>query len=366
MMKKYICTLVTSALIFAAIPSYASQNSSLRSLSLKDAINMAIESSPELEICDANKQSLSKQLKDAAVSKKDSRNLPVYASQNFDLVYVKNGYYVNMYRAYLDLADDEKAKTEATISYDTTQKYFTYKNTLRLCEVSQRGVERAQENLDIINQKYALGMCTEMEVTNATIALEEAKSGLVSAKQNSELAFDLLKIQLGAQEGAEFTLTDNIEVSDFSANLEADTKNALSSRYDVKALKVASELAQQYFKASGALGFENPRYHTAYADKLKSEHNYTTGLKNIALAVKSAYYDTINAQNSAAIAKKKLDYKKNEYEVNKLRFEMGMITNNILTALSDELTATEISYENTLLTYKLAVENYNYQITIGL
>lgn len=366
MLKRTVCAALSAAVLMSGISSYAEDSTLVHNLSLADAIAMATDESPELQACDENKQALTKQVKAAAITQKDSKDIPVYASSNFELVYVKNGYYVNMYKAYLDLSDEERAKTEASISYDTTQKYYTYKNTLKLCDVAQRGVERAEENLAIVKEKHALGMCTEMNVTNAEIAVEEAKANLVSTQNNSDLALGSLKIRLGIDDEAAVNLTDTIESTEFSADLAADTKKALESRYDVKMLKVTEKLAEQYFNISSLLGDENPAYYSSHADYIKSANNYTTGIKNIALGVKSAYYDVINAQNSAAIAKKKLDYKKNEYEVYKLRFEMGTITNNVLTALSDELTACEITYENALLTQKLAVENYNYQITVGL
>lgn len=363
MLKRTVALMLASALILTAASAYASD---AQPLSLASAIAMAKEHSPELEMADANKKSLSKQLKAAAQAKKDSKNLPVIASSNFDMIYVKNGYYVNMYSAYLDLAADERKKTEAAIAHSVTQKYYTCKNTLRLCEVALSAVHRAEDNLAIVRQKHALGMCTVLDVTNAEIALDEARNSLLSSQQNNDLAMHSFKIALGAADSAAFSLTDSLVAPTFEHDLACDTAKALETRYDVKALRVSADLAEKYYKASGALGEENPKFHTAYADYLSATHNYTTGVRNIALAIKSAYYDAINAANAAAVAQKKLDYKKKEYEANKLRFEMGMITSGVLTALSDELTMTEISYENALLTYKLAAENYNYQITVGV
>ena len=363
MLKRTVALVLTSALVLSAASAYASD---AQPLSLESAISMAKEHSPELEMADANKKSLSKQLKAAAEAKKDSKNLPIVASSNFDMIYVKNGYYVNMYSAYLDLASDERQKTEAGIAYGVTEKYYTCKNTLRLCEVALSGVHRAEDNLAVTKQKYELGMCTQLDVTNAEIALEEAKNNLLSSQQNNDLAMQSFKITLGAADSAAFSLTDSLTAPSFEHDLAFDTDKALKTRYDVKALKVSADLAEKYYKASGALGEENPKFHTAYADYLSATHNYSTGKRNIALLIKSAYYDAINAANAASVAQKKLDYKRKEYEVNKLRFEMGMITSGVLTALSDELTMTEISYENALLAYKLAVENYNYQITVGV
>ncbi|MBQ4631067.1 MAG: TolC family protein [Clostridia bacterium] len=335
-------------------------------LTLADAIAMAAKDSSQLAVCDINKQSLQKQRNDAAGQQRDSKNIPVYMNKNFELMFVKKGYYVSMFDKYILLADDEKAKVYASIAYDTTQKYFTYKNSLALLEAAENGLERAKENLEIINQKYALGMCARLEVTNAEIARDECIANVTQSQHNTDLCKDSLKICLNIEEDCEFILTDEIEVNEFNAELETDTQNALTTRYDVKALKTSSDLAEEYFSITKGLNEDSVTYYSAYADYTESIYNYDNGVKNIKLGIKSSYYNAIDAHGATQIAKQKVEFLKSQYEVSKLQFEMGMITNIVLSSKSDELTAAEIAYNNCLLTEKLAVENYNYQITIGI
>ncbi len=369
-MIKRICTLcvgfllVCSSVMADALPS-AQEEASL-SLSLSDCISMAYEESADLKIWEVNVQNLKKQLKDAILNQKSMKNVPIHASSNFDMIYVKNGYYVSLFRKQIELSKDEEEKIKSNLAYGVTQKYYTYKNALRLCETAQSAVGRATANLDIIKQKFALGMCTGLDVTNGEIALREAENYLLQSKNNAELAKDTLSIAIGADPDTTLNLTDTIESAPFEANLVEDTKKAMESRYDVKALSVNSELAKEYFEAAQSLSPDSTTYYSAYTKYIESTHNYTTGIKNIELLIKSSCFDAMNACSATAIAKQKLEFKKSEYEVHKLRFEMGMITNLMLTALSDELTAAEISYENALLSEKLATEKYVYQISTGL
>ncbi len=336
-------------------------------LSLEQAQELAMKDSPELKMCEVNRQKVEKQLKDAALSQKDYKNMDIHVNQNFDLIYVKNGYYVKMFRKYSELSKKEKAKTESSIKYNTINDYYSLKNAQKLCSIYESALNRANENLEIVKKKYSLGMCTALEVTNAEISLDEAKSGLSKAKNNADLLTDSLKIRLNIEEDATFVLTDEISQPQiFERNLLTDTKNALETRYDVSGLEISAELSKDYYQTASSLNEDSVTFFTAYADYIKATHNYSDGVKNISLGIKSAYYNVLSAQSASDIAKRKLEYKKSEYEVNKVRYEMGMITNNVLTALSDELTMTELEYENALLTHILAVERYGYEITTGI
>lgn len=336
-------------------------------LSLEKAQEMALKDSPELAICEINRQKVEKQLKDAALSQKEYKNVDIHINQNFDLIYVKNGYYVRMFRKYSELSKMEKSKIESSIKYNTTNDYYTLKNALKLCKVYESGVKRAQDNLEIVKKKYSLGMCTALEVTNAEISLDEANAGLAKAKSNADLLTDSLKIRLNVEGDAVLNLTDEITRPDnFEHDLSADTKSALKTRYDVAGLEISAELAKDYYQTASSLNEDSVTFFTSYADYIKAANNYSLGVKNISLAIKNAYYNAINAEISSDIARRRFEYKKSEYEVNKVRYEMGMITNNILTALSDELTMAELEYENALLTHRLAVEKYAYEITTGV
>ena len=55
-----------------------------------------------------------------------------------------------------------------------------------------------------------------------------------------------------------------------------------------------------------------------------------------------------------------------EYDAAKLKYELGMITNLELTSCINDLYSSQVNYANAKLGYRLAVEKYKYEITIGL
>ena len=98
-------------------------------LTLDDAIKMALTDNPQLNACLEKKEDTKIQLKSARETKADYRdlkNIPI--STAYELVYIKNGYYVHTYENMLKLADFEYKQIEAQIAYKVTEKYFNLKN----------------------------------------------------------------------------------------------------------------------------------------------------------------------------------------------------------------------------------------------
>lgn len=370
MAKKILSVLVALLIVFQNVQGFCEVSADaapmVYTLSLEDAIDMALSYSPDLECWEINKKNYQVQLNSALSAQKANKNTPVYTNVNYDLVFVKRGYYVDAAKSQLRLAEIEYDKIVNTISYDITQKYYTVKNTAKLCDIAASAVSRAIDNKAIIQKRFELGACTQLDVDNANIALLSCEANYDKCKNALSLSEDSLKIALGIDGECELVLTDNIEVAPFNADLEADTKKAIETRYDTNGLKEAADLAVTYFNIVSGLSNKSTTYFSAYTKSITARHQFNTGIKNISLLIKSAYFSAIESENDARIAKEKLDYAKSAYEVNKLRHEMGMITAGMLSSSSDELTNAENAYQSALLTQKLASEKYNYEIHTGI
>ncbi len=368
MYKKIIAIILSAMTVFSCTSVFGESTGEplVYNLSLDEAIKMAVNNSPELQCWDINMQNYKVQLEGALRAKKQNKDTTVYVNQNFELAYVKNGYYVDAARSQIRLANIEYDKIINTISYNVTQKYFNAKNALKMCDISSSALKRATENNDIILQKYNSGACTALDVKNAEITVMQCEANLNKSQNSYTLALDSLKIALGIESDPKIFLTDEIYTDSLEADLESDTKNAMKTRYDVNALKEAADLSGAYFKVASSLSSKSTTYFSAYTNSITSKYNFDTGVKNIKLLIKQSYFSVKEAERDSEIAKQKLDYTKNTYEVNKLRYDMGMITASTLSALSDELASAEITYENALLAQRLATEKYSYEIAAGI
>ena len=86
----------------------------------------------------------------------------------------------------------------------------------------------------------------------------------------------------------------------------------------------------------------------------------------IALLIRSAYNSICTSNADMETARQSYEMKQKEYESGKIKYELGMITNLQLTQIINELYEAQVNYANAKITYRLAVEKYKYEITIGL
>ena len=150
MIKKIVCVLfcfiLLSTVVYAdektttidVINMGTKENIIVYTLSLDDAIKMALTNNPQLNASIVKKEDTKIQLKAARETKADYRdlkNIPITTA--YELVYIKNGYYVHTYENMLKLADYEYKQLEAQIAYKVTEKYYNLKNYERLLEISQ-------------------------------------------------------------------------------------------------------------------------------------------------------------------------------------------------------------------------------------
>ncbi len=369
-MKKICKLLVTALLCFSCFLNCAYADEVVMpvtyTLTLDAAIDMALTDNPQIKVLEIEQASNRINLLSAQLSKKNYKNYPVSVS-NYDLMYIKNGYYVDMYEMLIDLNPKKIEQAQAQIKYNVTESYYNYNIATALCDIAADAYELAKENLDNVTKRYELGMIATIDLDNAALSVDSVKNTYDTYVRNADIAKDNLKIHLQLDgEDCEFILTDDINYEEFSANADEDIKIAMDSRYDVNALKMSYKLAQMYFDYTEGLGESTAKYQTAYSDYVSKEHAYTNNSKLIALSIKSCYNNVLNCADSLATAEKSADIAKQRYEINKVMFESGMITNSELTQSLNEHLSENVKLENAKLNYKMAVEKYRAEISVGL
>ena len=370
MVKKLICLALAcfSLMTYAYAADTAQSESKTYTLSLNEAVDMALSQNPELQVCDIKLSSANVSLDAARLSRRDLKNASVSISGGLSSAYIKEGYYVNVYESQIRLGKLEKEKTANKIAYNVTEKYFNYKLTERLVKTTEQSYSLALENKNTADERYRLGLISQIEADNADVALTQSKLAVDNYKRTLELAKEDLKIALQLDdEKCDFILTDDIEYSEFTSDVDTDAANALSARYDAAALREAADLARKYFDITSKYSSPNTAsYNSAHSDLIQSDYNLTNNTKLIALSIRSDYNSVLTARGNLDVAEKNLSIKKREFSAASLKHEMGMMTNMQLTAVLNDLAQYEINVENAKLAYKLAVIKYQYNISTGI
>ena len=360
-----MCVLLLPTMVFA--DDFITESGvKIYTLSLDEAIKMAKKDNPQLTSLEVAQKSNKINLDAAQLTKKKYKNIAPSTS-NYELAYIKKGYYVEMYEMLMRLNEKETEQANASIAYNTTSAYFNYKIMQELCKVAENAYNLANENYNNVSKRFELGMIAEIDLSNAHLSVDQCLNTLNSYKRNRDIARENLKIYLQLEnENCDFDLTDSIECGEFSADITADIKTAEESRYDIIALKENYLMAQKYFEYTKPLTAYSARYQSAHSDLMSKEYSYNNNKNLILLSVRNSYNAVLNADDSLKIAQKSTDIAYKRYEINKIKFENGMITNSDLTASLNEYLSSAISLENAKLSYKLAVEKYAYDVTIGL
>lgn len=365
-MIKKLLALITVAVMIFLLPCYAEEANAplVYILTLEDAIEMALTNNQQLVACQVKKDAAETSLSVAKTEQRAAKKSPFVVNE---LIYVKNGYAVAAQEMQIRLADAEYRQLTNRISYQVTEKYFNIKLAEQLVLIHQNGVNMAEENLQLVSTQLTLGMVSELEVANAEIQVKRTSLALEDARRNLALAKEDFKIALGLNGLCDFSLTDTITPEDYLPDPTTDIPKALETRYDVTALREAAKLDELYFTITQKITAENTaNYKNAESAYLQSKYNYDSNSRLIGLSIQASGNNIASTKGNLEIAELSLSVKQREYDTAKLKFEMGMITNLELVNAQTQLLSAQTELESTKLSYKLAVEKYQYEITYGV
>ena len=366
LMIKRIIALLMIVTFGILTPCHAeeTQTPTMYILTLEDAIKTALANNTQLTACQAKKEAAEASLSVARSDQKNAKKSPVAVNE---LIYVKNGYAVAASEMQIRMADAEYQQITNRIAYQVTEKYFNVKLAEQILYIQQNGSIMANENFEIVSSQFEMGMVSDLEVKNARIQVTRTEYARQNASRNYALAKEDFKIALGLEGACDFTLTDQIIYEDYTPNADADIPNALTTRYDVIALREVAQLDKLYFTITEKITAENTAdYKNAISTWLQSQYNYDSNSKLIGLSIRACANNIYTTKGNLEIAAMSLDVKQREYDTAKLKFEMGMITNLELVKIQTELLQAQTELESAKLSYKLAVEKYQYEITYGV
>lgn len=337
------------------------------SLSLEAAIELALKDNPQFNNYDTAIEDAKVQLKQAQKNKRDAAGKTVMIPAQLDMVALQKGFYVEQAQFNLDSKNMEKQQAEKSLAYRVTEQYYNVKLSEALLKCTEDAYSLAKKNADTVRQQFDLGLAAELDVTNAKLAEDRAKASCDSVGRGLDLAIESLKLSLQLdEEDCTLTLTDGIDYTEFGGKLDEDMQKALDSRYDMYCLKGAYEQTKNYRDYTDILGHTSSIYSASSAKVVQAEYTYTNAAKNVKLAIKSYYNSVVDAKQQLELASSEAALAEREYQVAKLKYDLGLITNSELTSKMNAVSTSLQSVEKAKLTYKLAVEKYGYETSIGL
>ena len=368
MSKRVVAFMAAVCCIFTALSAYANDDhaGNTVTLSIQQAIDMAVKDNPQLLSYDTQIEDAERQIEQAKKDVRDSKG-PIPLPSGIGIVALRKGYYVNQYTIAKETAQMKKEQAINNIAYDVTEKYCNVKLLEALVENMKNSYELTRQNVDTLQTQYDLGMVSDLDLKNAELSLHKVQSTLNEYERNLDIALKSLLVALQIEdENTNLNLTDSIEYMEADIDFAKDVESALETRVDMYSLKKVLEQAQLYRDATKVLGVTSSQYSAANSTVVQSEYQYTNSKKLMRLALNSYYNNIFTCKDTLDNAKENYGLKEQEYSVNKLKYDLGLITSNELFSSRTSADSASIEYENAKLAYKLACEKYSYEITLGL
>jgi len=342
-------------------------------LSLEAAIKLAMTDNPQLIANEHAKNANEINIKSAHLTKaatedavKAAGKFGIMSATTMEELCSRRGYYVSAAEVQYDMSVIEKSRIEATISYNVTNSYYNAVLMDMFVTAAENSHKLALENKTVVDEQFKQGLVPKMAYDNAGISVDGAKSMLDAYKLNRDIAYRNLINLLNVEKDSALVLTDDIKVEEFTSDVQKDIASALETRYDIIGVKKQLELAEKYLDISDAFTERSAVYNTAYADYINKEYQYKSAKDGIDLAIRASYNTIVSNYSAMEIANRKYEMNLSEYKAAKLQYELGMITNIELTDKINALYDSQIEHFQAKLNYRMAVEKYKYDISVGL
>ena len=125
-------------------------------------------------------------------------NYQVFGYLNMPLIYFgKKGKEVEASQIRNQIALYQLDKTEDLVTLEVNQARYGLEESVRKVELTQNSVQQADENLDLITDRYVEGLSPIIDVLNAQLFWESAYKDFVAAKKEFQINYSLYIKALG-------------------------------------------------------------------------------------------------------------------------------------------------------------------------
>ncbi len=338
-------------------------------LSMDAAVKLAKENSREMWKIDDGLKKLLEARKQGRTAKEQaedlmSLSLEQLAVMNIDptekyveTLLAKNGYYITYADTQTNQLEKSKELLNVGLEIETKSLYYQVLLAEKSIVINESNLNKAKEQLRVINLKFNNGSATKAEVLNGEMAVHKAQVDIDSSKDDLEIAKLELLNKLNIPFDMEVIFTD--KELNYVPTAKIDLNNAIEKakldRPEVLTAKNALELQKIETHAYTAYYTPNLREYKSAVEKLKdAELNIPQTYKSVELDVRKAYLNLVKAERALVNMDETIKLAKEASRVNKLLYENGMASSlNVLEA-DTNLAQAEIGRYQLLAAYNLS------------
>jgi len=292
-----------------------------------------------------------------------------------------------------------------SLEKSVTQAFYYVYQQQQSMEISSQAYQNMQKSYEVSKNKVDAGISAREEMFQAELNLASSKSDYENSQVSFENAKDEFKLLIGMSLYDDFGVLPNIAVDTIQVDIAFAIDQGLKNRMELRQSQINIETSQfdliqtkalNEFKGNLNLSFGinglNEKLKDIYDDPRNNENveltldiplwdwgekksrikateatiksaniSYEEEQSNIILGVRKVYRNLLNLQNQIEIARQNVTNAQLTYDLNLEKYKNGDLTGMDLNIYQNQLSEKQLSYTNSLISYKLELLNLKIQ-----
>lgn len=293
-----------------------------------------------------------------------------------------------------EAAEDTLQENINDIICQVKTAYYNLLFALQQVSVYEDTVMNYEIHLQQAEAYYDIGSKAKIDVSTAKYNLDNAKLGLIQAKNTVKTAYANLNNAMGVPEFTDYNINERLDSKIYDVKFNDMLEKSYEQRPELLAAKKKVEGSKILIRSTkyaflpdlsgfGSYSRGGKQPDTDYGYQIGAKLSYTgtnlyllkkqvdeakltykkdladleTVRQTVYLQVKQAYIDLQNAQESVPVARSSMMVAKEQYELASGRYKVGMGDAIELKDAETTYRNSQLSYYNTLMQYNIAASN---------
>lgn len=245
------------------------------------------------------------------------------------------------------------ALSRMQLALQIEEAYYNVLKAERALNLAQENLARLEKQLEDVRTKFSLGVVAKIDVLRNELEVDRARLEVERARENLTLSrMDFGRI-LGKGLEAQFTLSSSLEFTPETVDLDSCIQYALEHRPEVKEKEETLALRKKELEVvtsyTPPLEREKAKTNLAIAEAELAETK-----ESIVIEVRQRFSELLAAQKNVPIAEKSVAVARETLNIQRARFEAGVITLLDLLDAQNDLYEAESNYLQAVFAYNIA------------
>lgn len=245
------------------------------------------------------------------------------------------------------------ALTRMQLALQIEEAYYNVLKAERALSLARENLARLEKQLEDVRTKFSLGVVARIDVLRNELEVDRARLEVEKAEENLTLSRMSLGSILGKGLEAQFTLSSSLEFTPEVLDLDACIQYALEHRPEVKEKEEALALRKKELEVvtsyTPPLEREKAKINVALAEVELADTK-----ESVILEVRQRFSELLAAQENVPIAEKNVTVARETLNIQRARFEAGVITLLDLLDAQSSLYEAESNYLQAIFAYNIA------------